>query len=252
MGISRRRVGLDQPERWVYNRMAEAYAARPAYPNALISRLFELAGTAPAHVLDVGAGIGHLSLPLAQLGHRVSAVEPAAAMLERLRARAEGLHLDCIHATAEDLPLEAASVDLVLVADALHFLDAHRTGSELARVLRKRGALAILQVEFGASPFMQALIDLMQASAPRRPKRVSGAMTQLATLAGMKLREPETYEHEQLVPIAQVERILGSISFIGPAMNAARFEAFCAGLRAIPHEPVWHTTLKLWTGRRGE
>lgn len=232
--------------------MAEAYAARPAYPNALISRLFELAGSAPAHVLDVGAGIGHLSLPLAERGHQVTAVEPAAAMLERLRARSEGLNLACLHATAEDLPLAAASVDLVLIADALHFLDAHRAGSELARVLRKRGALAVLQVEFGASPFMQALIDLMHASAPRRPKRVSGALTQLATLAGVKLDHTETFEHQQLVPIAQVERILGSISFIGPAMNAARFEAFCAGLRAIPHDPVWHTTLKLSTGKRSE
>lgn len=245
-------MGLEQPERWVYNRMADAYSARPAYPNALISRLSALAGCAPAHVLDVGAGIGHLSLPLAERGHRVTAVEPAAAMLERLQARATGLPIESLHATAEDLPLADASVDLVLIADALHFLDAHLTGSELARVLHKRGALAIVQVEFGASPFMQALTDLMQASAPRRPKRVSGALAQLATLTGVKLHDAETYEHEQLVPIAQVERILGSISFIGPAMNAARFEAFCAGLRAIPHEPVWHTTLKLWTGRRGE
>jgi ubiquinone/menaquinone biosynthesis C-methylase UbiE len=253
MGIGRRRVGLEQPERWVYNRMADAYAARPAYPNALISRLFELAGSAPADVLDVGAGIGHLSLPLAERGHRVTAVEPAAAMLESLKARAlaAGLQLESLHATAEDMPLADASVDLVLIADALHFLDAHLTGSELARVLRKRGALAILQVEFGASPFMQALTDLMQASAPRRPRRVSGALTQLATLTGVKL-DAETYEHQQLVPIAQVERILGSISFIGPAMNAARFAAFCAGLRAIPHDPIWHTTFKLWTGRRGE
>lgn len=252
MGIGRRRVGLEQPERWVYNRMAEAYEARPAYPNALISRLFELAGAAPAHVLDVGAGIGHLSLPLAELGLRVTAVEPALAMLERLTARAQAARLpvESVHATAEKLPLQDASVELVVIADALHFLDAHRTGCELARVLRARGALAIVQVELGASPFMQALVELMHASAPRRPKRIHAAMTQLATLAGIKLDRSETYESKQLVPIAQVERILGSISFIGPAMNEARFEAFCTALRAIPHDPVWHTTLQLWSGRR--
>jgi ubiquinone/menaquinone biosynthesis C-methylase UbiE len=234
--------------------MADAYAARPAYPNALISRLFELAGAAPAEVLDVGAGIGHLSLPLAELGHRVTAVEPARAMLDRLEARADaaGLRLESLHATAENLPLPDASVDLGVIADALHFLDAHRAGSELARVLGARAALAIVQVELGTSPFMQALVELMHASAPRRPKRVSGAMTQLATLAGIKLQSSETFENKQLVPIAQVERILGSISFIGPAMNKARFDAFCTGLRAIPHAPVWHTTLRLWTGRRGE
>jgi ubiquinone/menaquinone biosynthesis C-methylase UbiE len=250
MGISRRRVRLDQPERWVYNRMAEAYLARPAYPEALVSKLSELAGTAPAHVLDLGAGIGHLTLPLAALGHRVTAVEPAHAMLEQQQHRApQHAKIACVHAAAEALPLPDACVKLAVIADALHFLDAHLTGSELARVLDPRGALAIVQVDLGTSPFMQALSELMRASAPRRPKRVDGAMTQLATLAGVELSLLETYENEQHVSLEQVERILGSISFIGPAMNAERFEAFCAGLRAIEHASVWHTTLRLWAGR---
>lgn len=253
MGLGRRRVGLDQPERWVYNRMAEAYAARPAYPDALISRLSSLAGAAPAHVLDLGAGIGHLSVPLAALGHRVTAVEPARAMLDQLQLRArEHSTITSVHATAEALPLPDASVDLTVIADALHFFDAHLVGCELARVLRARGTLAIVQVELGASPFMQALNALMHASAPRRPRRIDGALAQLATLARVELREVEIYEHRQHVPIAQVERILGSISFIGPAMNPERFEAFCAGLRAIEHESVWHTRVRLWAGRRGE
>ena len=244
-------MGLDQPERWVYNRMAEAYTARPAYPDALVSRLSELAGAVPAHVLDLGAGIGHLSLPLAARGHRVTAVEPAHAMLAALQQRApEHAALACVNAAAEALPLPDACVDLALIADALHFLDAHLTGCELARVLHPRGTLAIVQVELGTSPFMQALSDLMRASAPRRPKRVDGAMTQLAKLASVKLGLLETYEQKQQVPLEQVERILRSISFIGPAMNPERFEAFSAALRAIQHEPVWHTTVRLWAGRR--
>jgi ubiquinone/menaquinone biosynthesis C-methylase UbiE len=254
MGLGRRKVSIEQPERWIYNRMAEAYAARPAYPDVLITRLSELAGVAPSHVLDVGAGIGHLSLPLAQLGHRVSAVEPALAMLEQLQGRATAgrlAHVEAMHACAEALPLPDASVDLAVIADALHFLDAHRAGCELARVLSVRGALAVVQVELAASPFMQALTRLLQASAPRRPRRVSGAQAQLASLAGVTLQLVDRYEHRQVVPLAQVERILGSISFIGPAMNPTRFEALCVGLRAIEHEPVWHTTLSLWAGRRG-
>ena len=39
----------------------------------------------PARVLDVGAGTGALSLPLARLGYQVTALDISPGMLERLR-----------------------------------------------------------------------------------------------------------------------------------------------------------------------
>jgi 2-polyprenyl-3-methyl-5-hydroxy-6-metoxy-1,4-benzoquinol methylase len=47
----------------------------------------------PAHIVDFGAGTGRLSIPLARQGYSVIAVEPSAAMLEQLRAKAEGAGL---------------------------------------------------------------------------------------------------------------------------------------------------------------
>ncbi|MEX6501586.1 methyltransferase domain-containing protein [Pseudomonas zhanjiangensis] len=44
----------------------------------------------PLRVLDVGAGLGHMSLWLAQRGHLVTLAEPAEAMLEGARARFAG------------------------------------------------------------------------------------------------------------------------------------------------------------------
>src|SRR5690606_24885037 len=41
----------------------------------------------PLRVLDVGAGLGHMSLWLAQRGHAVTLAEPAAPMLEGARQR---------------------------------------------------------------------------------------------------------------------------------------------------------------------
>src|SRR5690606_12251486 len=99
--------------------------ARPAYPAALVEALAELAQPG-GRVLDVGAGIGHLALPMAGRGLDVTAVEPAIAMLERLEAQAaeEGRNVRALHATAESMPVADASFDLAVVADALHFLDA--------------------------------------------------------------------------------------------------------------------------------
>src|SRR5690349_2016458 len=102
----RRKVRVEDSSAWVFNRMADVYSARPPYPLALLDGLVELAGAAGARVLDVGAGIGHLALPLAARGLHVTAVEPARAMLNELEAsaRARGLLLTPLLATAEALP----------------------------------------------------------------------------------------------------------------------------------------------------
>lgn len=252
MGLGRGSVTPQQAERWVYNRMVEAYAARPAYPGALIARLAELTGRTPSCIADVGAGIGHLSLPLAGCGHAVYAIEPAEAMLGELTQRAQlaGQALSPLHAAAEDLPLAAASVDMVLVADALHFLDAHRAGREFGRVLRRDGVLAVVLVELGDSPYMQTLTGLMREAAPRRPKPTQAILSQLGKLCGVTLALDGQLEQTLPVDRSRLEQLLRSISFIGPAMLGARFEAFCARVHAIEQPACWHTMLRWYVGRR--
>ena len=82
--------------------MADVYDARPAYPVELIDALAELAAGHGRRVVDLGSGIGHVALPLAQRGFAVTAVEPAQAMLDRLRAEAHKrrLSVEAVHATA--------------------------------------------------------------------------------------------------------------------------------------------------------
>jgi SAM-dependent methyltransferase len=56
------------------------------YPGSLLG---EVAGelTARGRVLDVGAGTGHFTIPLAAAGHEVTAIEPSPAMMEILAAK---------------------------------------------------------------------------------------------------------------------------------------------------------------------
>lgn len=248
----RRRVGLDHSAGWVFNRMADVYDARPAYPAQLIDALADLAGALPARVLEVGAGVGHVALPLAARGFEVTAVEPARAMLDQLELRAarEGLAVEALHGTSEALPCTAARFELAVIADALHFLDAALTGAELQRVLAPRGALAIVLCELGDTPFMRALVQLMEESAPRRPRAVQAALQQVSALAGVELGTPQTFEDETPVDHATLERILRSISFIGPAMNTERFARFTARVRALSDAPAWARRFTLYAGRR--
>lgn len=250
MSRKRRAVKVEDHTAWVFNRMAEVYDARPAYPTELVEAV---AALAPGQrILDLGAGTGHIALPLAARGFDVVALEPASAMLTVLTrsAQARGLTLELLHARAETLPFEPARFDLVVIADALHFLDAELTGAELCRVLAPRGRLAVILCEFANTPFMGALRGLMEDAAPRRPREIGQAMRHLGSLSRAPLRLVASFIDHTPVEPARLERILRSISFIGPAMNAARFEAFRQRLHGLSDAPVWSRELTLYEGLR--
>ena len=252
MSLGRRKVGLEEQSRWVFNRMAAFYPARPAYPAALIDALAELAGPVGSRIADLGAGVGHLALPLAERGYEVAAIEPAQAMLEQLRAAAteRGLPLRALHAAAEALPLEPASLDLVVISDALHFLDTELTARQIARVLAPGGALALVTCGFGQTPFMRGVVRLMEEAAPRRPRALTQSIVHLSALSGVPLTDERRFHDETPIDHPTLERILRSISFIGPAMNVARFAALRERVHALPEAPSWARTFVLRSGRR--
>jgi SAM-dependent methyltransferase len=253
MSLGRRKVKLEDASRWVFNRMADVYDARPPYPPALVDALAALAGPPGARIADLGAGIGHLALPLASRGYDVAAIEPAGAMLERLRARARarGLAVDALHATAEAPSLPARSIDLAVVADALHFLDAQLVGESVARLLKRGGALAVVTCGLGDTPYMRAVEAIIHAAVPRRPRALGRQLVHVSSIADAPLTDERRFDDETPVDHETLERILRSISFIGPAMNPARFAAFRARVHALTEPPVWARTFVLHAGRRG-
>ncbi|MET0284229.1 MAG: class I SAM-dependent methyltransferase [Polyangiales bacterium] len=241
MALGRRKVSLSDPRRWVFNRMAAVYDARPPYPNELVEAL----ATRGPRVLELGAGIGHLAIPLAQRGCQVTAVEPAREMLSKLEQRAQGLSILALHAQAEALPV-AGPFELALIADALHFLDAELTGHELARVQAE--VLAIVRVEPADTPYMNALMALLHASAPRRLRATHGSAAQIAALAGRKLHGTQCFHDQHALDRDALERLLSSISFVGPAMNPERRHALSREVEALgPALYARMFTLELYT-----
>lgn len=93
-------------------------------------------------VADVAAGTGKLTRLLVPNGARVIAVEPLAEMRSVLAETSPSVEV--VAGTAEELPLDDGSVDAVTVAQAFHWFDAPAAVLELARVLRPRGALAVV------------------------------------------------------------------------------------------------------------
>jgi S-adenosylmethionine-dependent methyltransferase len=71
----------------------EAYASVKGYVRTYVmhQQLLENLPAPPASVLDVGAGAGHQSFPLAQAGYDVTLLDPSPAMLEKAEQRLQRL-----------------------------------------------------------------------------------------------------------------------------------------------------------------
>ena len=126
---------------------AAAYAEhRPGYAEAAVQwALSPVRDRRPLRVLDLAAGTGKLTATLVGLAAEVTAVEPDPAMLAELRRElGSAPALRALAGTAEEIPLPGASVDAVLVGQAMHWFDLDRAIPEIARVLTPGGVLAAL------------------------------------------------------------------------------------------------------------
>ena len=96
-------------------------------------------------VLELGCGAAEWSRALLAAGARPVGLDNSAKRLERARAAnaAAGVDFPLVHASAEDVPLEAASFDVVMCDwGAMTFADPYLTVPEVARLLRPGGFAA--------------------------------------------------------------------------------------------------------------
>ncbi|CAM04010.1 methyltransferase family protein [Saccharopolyspora erythraea NRRL 2338] len=133
-----------------YNRFYRRFSAdrRDAWRTACekIVPALRPGGAGPLDVLDVGTGTGFLSTLLAELGHRVTAVDPSATMLGYAREEAErrGVDVSFRECGAHDVEDLASTFDLVTARYVLWTLPAPvRATAAWSRVLRPGGAVLI-------------------------------------------------------------------------------------------------------------
>ena len=161
--------------RATFNAAAELYdRARPGYPAAVFAELFELASLGPgSRVLEIGCGTGKATIPIAQRGCTVVAVELGADLAAVARRNLDRFTAARVEVAAfEHWPLPPEPFDAVVAATAFHWLDPAVRVAKAADALRPGGALALIgthHVAGGTASFFEEVQACYERWMPGTP-----------------------------------------------------------------------------------
>ena len=220
-----------------FSRAAAEYArGRPGYPPDALALLAERLSLGPGRtVLDLAAGTGALTRPLAETGADVIAVEPVAEMRAALPAGVRALD-----GTAEAIPLAESSVDALTVAQAFHWFDGDAALAEIHRVLRPDGLLAVVwnrRIEDApVNEAIEAILAPYRAGVPTHRRDAWRPAFDRTSLFGPL--EQHVFPHEQLLDADGMADRVGSISFIASLPDDERAAVIGAARELAAGGPV--------------
>ncbi|MCX6925474.1 MAG: methyltransferase domain-containing protein [Verrucomicrobia bacterium] len=151
-------MNTSSPQR--FNALADRYASSEVHSSSpTLARLHELLPQVKS-VCDVASGAGHTGLGFAGIASRIVAVDPAPGMLAQCRrlAAERGVPLETVEAYAEAIPLPSETFELVTCRVAAHhFTDLPKAMSEMTRLAKPGGHVAVIDMEGDDDPALDAL-----------------------------------------------------------------------------------------------
>jgi ubiquinone/menaquinone biosynthesis C-methylase UbiE len=195
--------------------------------------IFTLAGDLHEQkVLDIGCGDGTYAISACQQGADVIGVDLSAAMLIVARRRAGDCPrtVQCCLASAESLPFDSETFDIVIAVTALCFVeDPRRAVQEAARVLRPGGRLIIGELgRYSLWALSRRIRGWFGASTWRKARFWSMAgLQQLVGQAGLRFHSARgCVYYPPLEPVAclmvKAEHALSRLGSFGAAFLAVR------------------------------
>jgi SAM-dependent methyltransferase len=232
---------------------------RPEYPADLLGWLDrDLGVRAGAEVVDLGAGTGKFTKQLARLGASVTAIEPVDAMRERLVQAVANVR--ALPGTAENMPLDDASVDVVACAQAFHWFANEAALREIHRVLRPGGRLGLVwNVRDESVDWVAAITGIVTPYEGDAPRHYTGRWRQPFEAQNLFTPLQRTiFAHSHVGGFDQVvvDRFM-SVSFIAALPDAKKreVEARIRGLQDVYPELRQETIAfpyqtEAWLGER--
>lgn len=168
--------------RQTFNTQAELYnAVRPHYPPELFEALVEVTQLADgANLLEIGPGTGQATVPFAERGYYITAVELGDAMATVAQRELEKYpNVEIITGAFEDIDLSAESFDLVYSATALHWVKPEMRFTKPHRLLKSDGHLAIIHTNHLSDDFYHSTEPIYKKYEYDRPKSSNDAKVPL-------------------------------------------------------------------------
>ncbi|MFC2079235.1 class I SAM-dependent methyltransferase [Candidatus Bipolaricaulota bacterium] len=138
---------FDRNARVLFDQATAAYdEARPGYPPELIDELVELTQLpADARILEIGCGTGQITTPLAERGYEIVAIELGENLARMATENLKAFPIArVIHSSFEEWSVDEASFDLVVSAQAFHWIDPEIGYPKIRRLLKDSGHLAVV------------------------------------------------------------------------------------------------------------
>ena len=160
-----------------FDKVADLYAeARPGYPDESVAAVLKLTRlSARGRILEVGPGTGQITLPFAERGFEIVGLELGPNLAELARRKLAAFPNVSIVTSAFEAWTGEADFDLVLSAQAFHWIPVGPGLTRVSQLLKPGGAAALLwQLDASsATAFNRAtnpLWDKYVRDDPDRPK----------------------------------------------------------------------------------
>ncbi len=120
--------------------------ARVGYPNHLINDIITYSGTTQhGKVLDVGCGSGQATIPFAQRGYNVIALDISQEMIELVKNKCSTFHnVSFKVGSFEDVELYPEHLDIIVSGMAWHWISPEKRLEKAHRILKSSGAIALI------------------------------------------------------------------------------------------------------------
>ena len=186
-------------------------------------------------MLELGAGIGDMTVGLAPVVDRLIAVEPSRPMLDRGVPRtAHDRHVEWLAVAAEDYAFDRRYT-AVVAAEAFHWLDWRRVLARVAAGLIASGHLILVERKVAAMPWEEALRRLIRDYSTNQDYVAYDLVTELESrglLAVGGRTETQTVMHRQTIG-NYVESFHSRNGFSRARLTAARAQEFDAQLETL-------------------